>query len=217
MSRIAITGTSRGLGRALAEELSALGHQVHGGGRTSLEALGFTPAGSYHPLDVTDSASQQHWFDSFPELPDIVVANAGLINANRPLWEVPEEEFRSVLEVNVTGVFLTLKTFMERLTDQKNRLFVALSSTWGRSVSADVAPYCASKWAVEGMIKALAQEVPSHLTVVALNPGVIATDMLRSCFGPSAESYCTPEQWARQAAPQILGYGPQDNGRSLTI
>lgn len=194
-----------------------MGHQVHGGARTPFQELGFTPSGTYQSIDVGRAESVESWFEAMDQTPDLVVANAGVINANAPLWEVPEQEFRAVLEANVTGVYLTLKSFMARVQDEQPRVFVALSSTWGRSTSSDVAPYCASKWAVEGMIKALAQEVPSWLTVVALNPGVINTDMLAKCFGSGASHYWSPEEWAKEAAPRILGYSRTDNGSSLSI
>ena len=58
-----------------------------------------------------------------------------------------------------------------------------------------VAPYCASKWAVEGLTKAVAKELNSGVATVALNPGVIHTDMLESCFGSSASAYSKPDQW----------------------
>jgi NAD(P)-dependent dehydrogenase (short-subunit alcohol dehydrogenase family) len=94
---------------------------------------------------------------------------------------------------------------------------VNLSSGWGRSVSAEVAPYCATKWAIEGLSKAMAEEVPRGMAVVPLNPGVIDTDMLRRCWGESAGNYQSPERWARAAVPFLLGLGPRDNGRSLTV
>lgn len=58
-----------------------------------------------------------------------------------------------------------------------------------------MAPYCASKWAVEGLTRAVAKELPPGLAVVALNPGVINTEMLQSCFGSTAVLYPTPESW----------------------
>ena len=56
-----------------------------------------------------------------------------------------------------------------------------------------VAPYCASKWAIEGLSRSVAKELPSGLAIVALNPGVINTDMLTSFFGNSSTLYQTPE------------------------
>ena len=80
-----------------------------------------------------------------------------------------------------------------------------------------MAPYCATKWAIEGMTKALAEELPSNMAAVPVNPGVINTEMLQSCFGPAASNHETPEQWAAKAAPFMLGLGPADNGQSLTV
>jgi hypothetical protein len=96
-------------------------------------------------------------------------------------------------------------------------VIVNMSSGWGRSVAPDVAPYCASKWAIEGLTKALAQELPDGMAAVPLNPGVIDTDMLRTCFQDGASSYPKADAWARTAGPFILGLGPKDNGRSLSV
>ena len=84
-------------------------------------------------------------------------------------------------------------------------------------VSRGVAPYCATKRAIEGLTQALAQELPSGMAAVPLNPGIINTDMLRSCFGGSAAGYPTPEEWAKVAVPFLLKLGAADNGRPLTV
>ena len=96
-------------------------------------------------------------------------------------------------------------------------MIVNFSSEWGRSTSPEVAPYCATKWAVEGLTRALAQELPRGLAAVPVNPGIIDTDMLRSCFGDSAGHYPDPREWAETAVPFLLGLGPKDNGRPLSI
>lgn len=59
-----------------------------------------------------------------------------------------------------------------------------------------VAPYCASKWAIEGLTRSVAKELPAGMAIVALSPGVVNTDMLASCFGSSASLYQTPEAWS---------------------
>jgi len=94
---------------------------------------------------------------------------------------------------------------------------VNFSSGWGRSTEAGVAPYCATKWAIEGLTQSLAQELPPGMTAVPLNPGIINTDMLRSCFGGSAADYPSPGEWARIAAPYLLEIDASDNGRPLTV
>jgi NAD(P)-dependent dehydrogenase (short-subunit alcohol dehydrogenase family) len=96
-------------------------------------------------------------------------------------------------------------------------VIVNFSSGWGRSTDVEVAPYCATKWAIEGLTQALAKELPSGMAAVPLNPGIINTEMLRSCFGGSASSFPTAEQWAKRALPFLLKLGPKDNGQQLTV
>ena len=81
----------------------------------------------------------------------------------------------------------------------------------------DVASYCMSKWAIEGMTKALAEELPKGMAAVPLNPGVIDTAMLRSCWAAGASNYPKAEQWAKTAAPFLLQLGAKDNGLSLSV
>jgi len=94
---------------------------------------------------------------------------------------------------------------------------VNFSSGWGRATAAEVAPYCATKWAIEGLTQAFAQELPPGMAAVPLNPGIIDTDMLRSCFGEDAGSYLSPEEWAEKAVPFLLKLGAKDNGKALTV
>jgi hypothetical protein len=54
------------------------------------------------------------------------------------------------------------------------------------------------------------------MAAVSLNPGVINTEMLQSCFGGSASAYPSPEEWAKKAVPFLLKLGPEDNGKQLT-
>ena len=94
---------------------------------------------------------------------------------------------------------------------------VNFSSGWGRSTDAGVAPYCASKWAIEGLTRALAQELPKGMAAIPLNPGIIDTDMLRQSFADAAGNYPSPEEWARRAAPFLLKLAARDNGRPLDV
>jgi NAD(P)-dependent dehydrogenase (short-subunit alcohol dehydrogenase family) len=74
-----------------------------------------------------------------------------------------------------------------------------------------------SKWAIEGLTKALAEELPAGMAAVPLNPGVIDTDMLRSCWAEGAASYPKAEAWAKTAAPFILKLGAKQNGQSVSM
>ncbi len=120
------------------------------------------------------------------------------------------------MAINVGGVANFIRSVVPLMIEHKTGTVVNLSSGWGRSTSPEVAPYCASKWAVEGLTQALAQELPNGLAAVAVNPGVINTGMLQRCWGEAADQYQTPQQWAVKAAPFLIGLGPDDNGSSLT-
>jgi NAD(P)-dependent dehydrogenase (short-subunit alcohol dehydrogenase family) len=222
--RIVLTGVTRGLGRALAGQFVALGHTVLGCGRSrgAVEELGrrFAPPHAFAVTDVADANQVKAWAerllaDHGP--PDLLLNNAALINRNAPLWDVPREEFDRVIDVNVKGVANVLRAFLPAMVGQRAGVIVNFSSGWGRTTSAEVAPYCATKWAIEGLTRALAEELPRGMAAVPLNPGVIDTEMLRSCFGSGAAEYATAEQWAVTAAPFLLRLGPKDNGQPLTV
>jgi NAD(P)-dependent dehydrogenase (short-subunit alcohol dehydrogenase family) len=224
MSRtVLVTGVTKGCGRALAVGIAERGHLVLGCGRTAaaLDALG-TEIGKEHDLrqvDVADDAAVASWARevlSRRGAPDLLVNNAGRINRNAPLWEVPPDEFGGVVDVNVKGVYHVLRHFLPAMIERGGGVVVNVSSGWGRSTAPEVAPYCASKWAVEGLSRALAQEAPPGVVVVSLNPGIVDTEMLRSCFGGSTGSYPDPEAWAARAVPHLLSIGPEHHGQALT-
>jgi NAD(P)-dependent dehydrogenase (short-subunit alcohol dehydrogenase family) len=129
---------------------------------------------------------------------------------------VPAEEFSAVIDVNIKGVASLIRHFAPAMVKRNSGVIVNFSSGWGRSTDPQVAPYCATKWAMEGLTQALAQEIPQGMSAIPLNPGIIDTDMLRSCFGAEAGNYPGAAEWAQIAVPWLLGLGPRDNGRSLT-
>jgi NAD(P)-dependent dehydrogenase (short-subunit alcohol dehydrogenase family) len=221
---VLITGVSRGLGRALAEEFIRLGHTVLGCGRSEREiASRQRKYPAPHDFAVVDVASDEQvgaWAKrvlSSPAAPDLLLNNAGIINRNARLWEITAQEFSVVMDVNLKGTANVIRHFAPAMVRRGSGVIVNFSSGWGRSTAAEVAPYCATKWAIEGLTQALAQELPAGMAAVALNPGIINTDMLRSCFGGSASGYPAPEEWAKIAAPFLLKLGPADNGRPLTV
>jgi NAD(P)-dependent dehydrogenase (short-subunit alcohol dehydrogenase family) len=170
--------------------------------------------------DVTDEAGVAAFAERVLAAfgpPDLLVNNAAVINRNAPLWDVSTSDFSAVMDVNVKGVHTVIRSFVPAMIARRSGIIVNFSSGWGRSTSPEVAPYCASKWAIEGLSQALAQELPRCMAAVALNPGVIDTDMLRSCFGGGAAGYPTPEEWARRAVPFLLRLTPRDNGAALTV
>ncbi|TCS69705.1 NADP-dependent 3-hydroxy acid dehydrogenase YdfG [Sulfuritortus calidifontis] len=221
---ILITGTSRGLGRAMTAEFVRLGHTVIGCGRdkSAIARLKkqYGPPHRFDVVDVTDDAAVKHWAKAvLAEYapPDLLLNNAALINPLAPLWEVPQQAFDAVIDVNIKGVANVIRHFVPAMVAKKHGVICNFSSGWGRSTDAQVAPYCASKWAIEGLTQALAQELPRGMAAIPLSPGIINTDMLKACFGTDAAAYPTAEEWAEDAVPWLLKLGPRDNGRSLTI
>lgn len=205
------------------EEFSRLGHRVIGCARSreGVEGLrsDYPPP---HYLDVVDVADDhavhcwaRHVLAEF-DTPDVIVNNAGLINTVAPLWAIPPEEFRRVLATNLEGIANVARHFLPAMIRRGDGVFLNVSSGWGRTTDAGVAPYCASKWGVEGLTQALAQEVPAGMCVAALNPGIINTEMLRSCWSENAAAFEAPERWARRVVPWILGLGAAENGLALT-
>jgi NAD(P)-dependent dehydrogenase (short-subunit alcohol dehydrogenase family) len=221
---VLITGATRGLGRAMAEAFAARGHTVVGCGRsqTPIAELQKSFPGP-HRFDVVDVASDpsvKTWAQAVLKThgaPDLLLNNAAVINRNARLWEVPAEDFSQIIDVNIKGVTNVIRHFVRAMIAKRSGVIVNFSSGWGRSTDAEVAPYCATKWAIEGLTQALAQELPEGMAAIPLNPGIIDTDMLRSCFGGSASSYPSAAEWAKRAVPFLLKLGASDNGRPLTV
>ena len=182
MRHVVITGVSRGLGRAMALRFAADGWSVSGCG-TDAEALESVsrelgPDHHVQVCEVTDPPS----VDAFAHAvtgrfgpPDLLLNNAATIHPNKPLWEATPEEFARVVDVNLKGVHLVIRAFVPGMIRRGSGVVVNFSSGWGRSTSPDVAAYCATKWGIEGLTSALAQELPRGLAAVALNPGETVT------------------------------------------
>ena len=126
------------------------------------------------------------------------------------------DEFSWVIDVNIKGVYHVLRHFLPAMVERGSGVIVNFSSGWGRSTDAEVAPYCATKYAIEGLTLALAQELPKGMAAVPLNPGIINTDMLQSAWGEGASAYPSPEKWAEKAVPFLLKLSAKDNGKSLS-
>jgi NAD(P)-dependent dehydrogenase (short-subunit alcohol dehydrogenase family) len=168
-------------------------------------------------LDVTDPAGVDSFASRTEEIlgvPDLLVNNAGLINRNAPLAEITPEEFSSVLSVNLGGIHNMIRSFVPKMIEKGQGIIANFSSYWGQSTAPEVAPYCATKWGVEGLTRSLAQELPSGLAAVAFNPGVINTDMLQSTFGAEAKNYPNPQDWSVDAVTRLENLDDQDNGQS---
>ena len=172
----------------------------------------------FQSVDITKPTEVENFAQSVIQnvgVPDLLVNNAGVINQNARLTEISPEEFASVLSVNLGGIHNMIRTFVPIMEVQGHGVIANFSSYWGQSTAHEVGPYCASKWGVEGLTRSLAQELPDGLTAVAFNPGIIDTDMLRSCFGEGAASHEKPAEWAKHAVDRLEQISPSDNGKTI--
>jgi NAD(P)-dependent dehydrogenase (short-subunit alcohol dehydrogenase family) len=198
------------------------GHIVYGCARSerSLQNLRarWPAPHQFQAVDVADDDAVARWAKDVLAAAggvDLIVNNAALMNLPAPLWQVPAAEMQSLVDVNICGVANIIRHFVPTMVARNSGVIVNFSSGWGRSASPEVAPYCATKWAIEGLSQALAQELPDGMAAVAFNPGIIDTDMLRTAWGEGAGSYPKAEEWAQRVVPYLLAVGPAQNGRPL--
>jgi NAD(P)-dependent dehydrogenase (short-subunit alcohol dehydrogenase family) len=171
-------------------------------------------------VDVTDDRQVAQWAAHVLQtvgVPDLLICNAAVMNTPAPLWEIGAKEFDSLIDTNIKGVANTIRHFVPAMVAAGSGIVVTLSSGWGTSASPNVAPYCASKFAIEGLTKALSQELPKGMAAIAVSPGVIATDMLTQAFGADASKHQGTEEWVKKAVPFFLKLTVKDIGKSLRI
>src|SRR6185503_4306966 len=126
----------------------------------------------FQAVNVAHDAEVKSWANRLLNTygpPHLLLNNAAIINRNAALWRVGAQEFSDLVDVNIKGVANVIRHFAPAMTAARRGVIVNFSSGWGRSTDADVAPYCATKWAVEGLTQSLAQELPPGLAAVALN------------------------------------------------
>lgn len=221
---ILITGVSRGLGKAMTEGFIQAGHTVIGCARSpeAVEKLNskYGSPHNFNAIDVADENQVENWAKLLlakNQVPDLLINNAAIINELAPLWKIPSEDFSRLIDINIKGVANVLRHFLPAMIERKSGIIVNLSSGWGRSTSPQVSSYCTSKWAIEGMTRSLAQELPSGMAAIPLSPGIIHTDMLEICYGDEAASYTSIKDWQEKAIPFLLELSPADNGSPLTV
>ena len=219
-----ITGVSRGLGNVLARGLAETGWTVAGCARSQdrLDSLQ-SDLGDEHffqSANVADERSMQGWVaaaSAATRTPDLLINNAAIINDPKPLWQMTSTEIDDILSINIAGTIRMIRLVTALMIERGEGIIANLSSGWGRSTSPEVAPYCATKWAIEGLTQSLASELPAGLAAVAVNPGVIDTAMLRQTWQDGAEGFPKASEWGRLAVPFFSRLKPSQNGASLTV
>jgi NAD(P)-dependent dehydrogenase (short-subunit alcohol dehydrogenase family) len=182
-----VTGASRGLGRAMAVELGAAGAQLALVGRdrakldeTAAEAAKSGAETAVFIADVTDEAQvralEQGVRERFGRV-DILVNNAGM-NIRKPLADYTLDEWNTVLDTNLTSVFLVCRSFIPMMKGRGYGRIINLASMMSHVSLPGRTAYSASKAAMLGVTRALAQELADDgITVVAISPGPFATEI----------------------------------------
>lgn len=179
-----VTGATRGIGRAIAEELSAKGAFVIGTatsekGAESISAY-LGDKGKGLVLNVTDAESIEQVLaqikEQFGDI-DILVNNAGITRDNL-LMRMKDEEWFDIMQTNLTSVYRLSKAMLRTMMKKRYGRIITIGSVVGSSGNPGQTNYCAAKAGVIGFSKSLAKEVSSRgITVNVVAPGFIATDM----------------------------------------
>ena len=184
MSRILITGASKGLGRATALDLAARGHEVIATAR-KVETLADLPVAQRLALDVTDDASVRAAVRDAGRV-DVLINNAAEIIV-APVESVPLDEVRRLYEINVFGTLRMIQAFVPQMRERRSGTVVNLSSVVGRMAFPLTSTYCSTKWAIEGLTESLRLELGHFgVHVVLIEPGQIGTGALdapKAIFG----------------------------------
>lgn len=181
-----VTGGSRGIGRAVVEELAGAGARIaivarHAdGARAAAEALGQGTVGL--GADVSDAAQVDAAFSEIEESLgpiDILVNNAGLTRDGL-LARMSEDDWSSVIDTNLKGAFHTMKRVSRRMMKRRKGRIINITSIVGLIGNRGQANYAASKAGLLGLTKSIARELASRNVLVnAVAPGFIETDMTR--------------------------------------
>lgn len=191
----AVTGASRGIGRATAWELAARGYQVFSLARSERdlqslaeqadgEGLSVTPVS----MDIAEDRSRQRAVDRLMDETggygmDVLVNNAGYGQLG-PMEEISAEKLRRQLEVNLVGLLAFTQPFLPGMRDRRRGWVVNVSSSAGRISTPFMGAYSASKFALEAMSDALRLELaPFGVHVVLIEPGPIRTDFSEVAAG----------------------------------
>jgi 3-oxoacyl-[acyl-carrier protein] reductase len=180
-----VTGATRGIGKAIANELARAGHKVIGTATTDAGAATITEnlraaGGTGIRLDVSDVEAVRERLAAIVSehgAPTILVNNAGITRDNL-MMRMKDDEWGDVLNTNLNALFTVSKACLRGMTKARWGRIINISSVVGSMGNAGQANYAASKAGAEGMSRAMAKELGSRsVTVNCVAPGFIATDM----------------------------------------
>ncbi|TAL73890.1 MAG: 3-oxoacyl-ACP reductase FabG [Rhodanobacter sp.] len=183
-----VTGASRGIGAAIADELAALGATVVGtatsdAGATAIGARLAPQGGHGRVLNVTDSAAVEALIEAIAKefgAVSILVNNAG-ITRDQLLLRMPEADWQAILDTNLTSVYRTSKAVLRGMMKARKGRIISIASVIGLTGNPGQSNYAAAKAGIIAFSKSLAREIGSRgITVNVVAPGFIDTDMTRA-------------------------------------
>lgn len=185
MKTVLVTGGSRGIGKAIVEKFAKENYNVIlNYNNSELAALEISKRYNNIEIYKADVSNKQevkamiNFAETKFDKIDILINNAG-ISSTKLLQDISLEEWNKLFEVNVTGTFIVTKEVLPKMISEKSGKIINISSVWGMVGASMEVAYSASKAAIIGFTKALAKEVgPSNITVNAVAPGIVMTDMV---------------------------------------
>ena len=184
--RAVVTGAGRGIGLAAAAALAQAGAQVTLVARTASEienaATEIGASADAVCLDVSDFAAVRNFFGDREPF-HVLVNNAGT-NRPKPVWEVSEQDYDAVLDLNLKASFFVAQACAIRMRDTETAgSLIHMGSQMGHVGGPNRSLYCASKWALEGMSKAFALDLAKHsIRSNTIAPTFIETPMTKPFF-----------------------------------
>lgn len=175
MKKALITGASRGIGRAIAEELGRDHHIYAGASKDASDVVAALPSAEPFEVDLTDTDAILEAASKIEEL-DVLVLAAGVLHKG-PFEDLTDEQWRESMAVNLLAPVALTRAVLPALR-RSSGLIIAINSGAGFHGVADNTAYCASKFALRGFTEALQEEEAGRIRVTSLHPGRTDTDML---------------------------------------
>lgn len=175
MKKALITGASRGIGRAIAEDLGKDHHIYAGASKDASEVVSALPSAEPFEADLTGTDAILEAAAKIEEL-DVLVLAAGVMDGG-PLEELTDDKWREMMEVNLFAPVTLTRALLPALR-RSSGLIITINSGAGFHGMAENSAYCASKFALRGFTESLAQEEAGKVRVTSLHPGRTDTDML---------------------------------------
>jgi 3-oxoacyl-[acyl-carrier protein] reductase len=204
-----VTGASRGIGAAIADELARLGARVVGTATSDAGAAAIcerlaASGGTGRRLDVNEAASIDALVESIGKdigPVSILVNNAGITRDNL-LMRMKDEDWQAILDTNLSSVFRACRAVMRPMMKARKGRIINIASVIGLTGNPGQANYAAAKAGIIGFSKSLAREIGSRgITVNVVAPGFIETDMTRDLPEAARQKMLTDTALGRLGAP----------------